>query len=44
VDSDLRCDILAKLKNAGIDVPFPQRDLHLSTVEPIKVSISDAMV
>lgn len=42
VDSDLRCDILAKLKNAGIDVPFPQRDLHLSTVEPIKVSISDA--
>lgn len=42
VDSDLRCDILAKLKNAGIDVPFPQRDLHLSTAEPIRVSISDA--
>lgn len=41
VDSDLRCDILGKLKEAGIDVPYPQQDVHLSTTYPIKVSISD---
>ena len=40
VDSDLRCDILAKLKHAGIDVPYPQQDVHLSAMAPIQVSIS----
>lgn len=40
VDSDLRCDILAKLKGAGIDVPYPQQDVHLSTTTPIQVSIA----
>lgn len=42
VDSDLRCDILAKLKSAGIDIPYPQQDVHLSSVTPIKVSISNS--
>lgn len=41
VDSDLRCEILAKLKSAGIDVPYPQQDVHLSTLTPIQVSIAD---
>lgn len=41
VDSDLRCDILAKLKQAGIDLPYPQQDVHLSTATPIQVSISN---
>jgi small-conductance mechanosensitive channel len=40
VDSDLRCDILAKLKHAGIDVPYPQQDVHLSSMAPIQVSIA----
>jgi small-conductance mechanosensitive channel len=42
VDSDLRCNIFAKLKSAGIDVPNPQQDVHLSTAGgPLKVSISE---
>lgn len=41
VDSDLRCDILARLVNAGIDIPYPQQDVHLSTSTPISVSISN---
>jgi len=40
VDSDLRCDILASLVKAGIDIPYPQQDVHLSTTTPISVSIS----
>ena len=41
VDSDLRCDILNKLKNAGIAVPYPQRDVHLSAAQPIQVVVTD---
>lgn len=41
VDSDLRCEILSKLKNAGIDVPYPQRDVHLTAAQPIKVVVTD---
>jgi small-conductance mechanosensitive channel len=33
VDSDLRCEILEKLRAVGIDVPYPQRDVRL-TVSP----------
>ncbi len=39
VDSDLRCDILEKLNGAGIDVPYPQRDVRLSAATPVPVSI-----
>jgi potassium efflux system protein len=28
---DLHCDINARFKAAGIEIPFPQRDLHLRT-------------
>ncbi len=41
VDSDLRCEILARLKAAGIDLPYPQQDVHLSTATPIQVSIAN---
>ena len=39
VDSDLRCEILEKLNGAGIDVPYPQRDIHLSASTPLPVSV-----
>jgi small-conductance mechanosensitive channel len=32
VSSDLRVGITAALKEAGIEIPFPQRDLHLRSV------------
>lgn len=31
IESELRAAILAKLNAAGIEIPFPQRDLHLYT-------------
>lgn len=34
IDSDLRCEILDKLRRAGIDIPFPQRDVHLVRTSP----------
>jgi small-conductance mechanosensitive channel len=33
VSSDLRVGINAALDAAGIEIPFPQRDLHLRSVE-----------
>lgn len=32
VESELRVEIIRKLKEAGIEIPFPQRDLHLKTI------------
>ncbi len=40
IDSDLRRDILVKLKSASINLPYPQRDVHLSSEEPLKVIIN----
>jgi small-conductance mechanosensitive channel len=34
VASDLRFAIVRKLAEAGIEIPFPQRDLHLRTPDP----------
>jgi small-conductance mechanosensitive channel len=31
VESEIRIEINRKLKEAGIVIPFPQRDLHLKT-------------
>ena len=39
VDSDLRCEILDKLASAGIDVPYPQRDVRLSVAQPLPVAL-----
>ena len=39
VDSDLRCEILEKLTLAGIEVPYPQRDIHLSAAQPLQIMI-----
>jgi len=42
VASDLRLMIEKHLHEAGIGVPFPQRDMHLTTSEPIRVAITRA--
>lgn len=39
IDSDLRCEILQKLAAAGIEVPFPQRDVNLKAAEPLSVRV-----
>jgi small-conductance mechanosensitive channel len=31
VSSDIRSRIFEALKHAGIEIPFPQRDLHLKS-------------
>lgn len=39
IDSDLRCAVLQKLAGAGIEVPFPQRDVHLQASQPVPVKL-----
>jgi small-conductance mechanosensitive channel len=34
IRSEVNIDINAKLAEAGIEIPFPQRDLHLRSVDP----------
>jgi len=40
VSSDLRFGILAALNQAGIDIPFPQRDLRVIQDSPIEVRVA----
>jgi small-conductance mechanosensitive channel len=42
VKSDLLLMIDAAFTDAGISIPFPQREVHLSTQEPLPVQIVDA--
>jgi potassium efflux system protein len=39
VESDIRTMIEKAFAEAGIEFPFPQRDLHLTTKEPLKFSL-----
>jgi potassium efflux system protein len=39
VGSDLRFMIEGALSEAGISIPFPQRDLHISASTPLKVEV-----
>ena len=41
VTSDLRLMIDKRFNEAGIGIPFPQRDMHLTTDKPIQVEISN---
>ena len=41
VASDLRLMIEKRFTEAGIGIPFPQRDMHLTTDKPIQVEISN---
>lgn len=38
--SDIRHRIGEMLGEAGISIPFPQRDLHLRTIQPLEIRIS----
>ncbi|HEY5974399.1 MAG TPA: mechanosensitive ion channel domain-containing protein [Geobacteraceae bacterium] len=40
VFSDIRHRINERLADAGIAIPFPQRDLHLSTSQPLEIKVS----
>jgi small-conductance mechanosensitive channel len=40
VDSDLRFAIEKRLAEAGIAIPFPQRDLRLELTKPVRVEIA----
>ncbi|MBK9443606.1 MAG: mechanosensitive ion channel [Comamonadaceae bacterium] len=37
IESDLRLAIEAALSKAGLNIPFPQRDVHLRVAQPIQV-------
>jgi len=39
VGSELRCRIERDLRAAGIEIPFPQRDLHIRNGEPLAVRL-----
>jgi small-conductance mechanosensitive channel len=39
VCSDIRHRITARLREAGIAIPFPQRDLHVDAGQPIEVKV-----
>lgn len=34
VQSDLHCQIVHKFRERGVEIPFPQRDLHFRTPFP----------
>ncbi len=41
ITSDLRLMVEKRFADAHIGIPYPQRDMHLSTVHPIRVEISN---
>ena len=38
--SDLRFMVYKALDEAGISIPFPQRDLHLDATRPLQVELT----
>ena len=38
--SDIRFRMAALFQEAGITIPYPQRDLHLDTRTPLQVQVS----
>jgi small-conductance mechanosensitive channel len=40
VMSDLRFMVHKRLDEAGIAIPFPQRDLHLDAARPLQVELT----
>lgn len=39
VGSKIRCEIDRTFREAGIEMPFPQRDIHLRSAEPLRVKV-----
>lgn len=42
VQHELRKRIFARFRREGIEIPFPQRDVHLDSGQPIAFSLADA--
>jgi len=42
VQSDINCAIVKKFRKNGIEIPFPQRDLHVRTPLPLPISSTGA--
>ncbi|MBC8413447.1 mechanosensitive ion channel [bacterium] len=42
IRSDLNCAIVRKFREKGIEIPYPQRDLHIRTPLPIPVSAASS--
>jgi potassium efflux system protein len=42
VISELHQSVNAKFRAAGISIAFPQRDVHLSTAQPLDVRVTNA--
>ena len=38
VQSDINCAIVKKFRQNGVEIPFPQRDLHVRTSVPLPIS------
>jgi len=38
IASDIRCDLVRKFRERGIEIPFPQRDLHVRSPLPVPLS------
>jgi small-conductance mechanosensitive channel len=43
VSSDLRFSLHAAFERSGIQMPFPQRDIHLRSAEPLTVRVEGAV-
>ena len=41
VQSDLLVDIYRRLNDAGIEIPFPQRDLHLKDIDRLEAALAN---
>lgn len=40
VETDLRLAVYSKLAEAGIEIPFPQRDIHIRDAEPLAEALA----
>jgi len=40
--SDINCAIVKKFRKSGVEIPFPQRDLHIRTPLPLPISSTGA--
>jgi small-conductance mechanosensitive channel len=41
VRSDINCDIVRKFRQYNIEIPFPQRDLHVRSPLPVPFNVTD---
>jgi small-conductance mechanosensitive channel len=41
IQSDINCAIVKKFRHKGVEIPFPQRDLHVRTPLPLPISTTE---